>query len=280
MGKLPVWGTIRESCKCCFGEFCYIFQLTIIPMLIVCGLKFLSRIPYSALEPLPLLHLQFVLIAEVFLIPIAIIPFVVIFHRRLILNEPKVSRWKSYRFRKSELRYILLFCTIAISVFPVLSIIVSSDFIKNSIENETSSLSVSLNVIVTFTWGIGIIVFLFCGMLVSRLCMVFPVTAIGEESSFRNSWKLTKGHNLRIFAIFILSAVLYGLTRFFLEGVFWILLMYADASISDPFILVFHLFDVLFLPLEIFFIALWVGNLSLIFDFISDRENKFNDGNF
>lgn len=100
-------------------------------------------------------------------------------HRMLLLGPQAVPKWGILKWSRRETRFacyaIGLFCFIFIAV-----------------------------IVANFLSYLGLILLLFCLLVISRLSLVFPAVAIDEKCSFKESWHLTKNwKRLMLLAVFL-----------------------------------------------------------------------------
>lgn len=145
-------------------------------------------------------------------------------HRSILLNEFEIKNMMSWSI--IEIKFTLWVIGVYMLIFVVGGILMA--FIIPFIKDVNNS----------FIYGTLMIVFqFFTGLIISRLSLIFPGVAIGENISMSKAWQASRGH---VVSLFILISGVPFLTNLILSQLpttnnFWIILSSLITSVVAVF---------------------------------------------
>lgn len=189
MGKtILVWQTLSDAFVFVAQHLDMLFKALVIPLLLAVGLEIVFLVFVSNPE-----SLLFILNAFIDLLIFAWM--INISCRIVIMKQGGITRWGNAETWAAiwllclSVAITLLAGAVAIAVFAAL--FWANDIIRT---------------------GAAIIIFILMHMyLFARFVLVFPATAMGDKSSFREAWEMSAGNGWRLVMLFFLVPFLYAL---------------------------------------------------------------------
>ena len=211
--KLPIWHTIKSSYGFFWQHQPHFRRLAALPMVISCALILLAYllvgeealaflIPGSQLSPSGWAWLLQGLLS------IALVPFVVAWHRLVLIGKEGLT------FGKREWMFIIRilgFCVlmiVAVAAGGFLGNLCGGIFVELvlAVVGNTPPL-----ILVLIRTVIGMIGMLAAMTPVLRLALVFPSIAIDRGTSVRDAWYMSEGQTLRLAAVLFTASIVLGI---------------------------------------------------------------------
>lgn len=206
--KLPVFKIVAETYRSFFHNLRYLPQAALVPALLSVPLFWahwnlhLQAVvdPTRVVESVALLFASYLAYLVIFVL------FCVSWYR-LILLGPATARPPALPFpRRRHWRafgYILLTLLLYLvaTVIGVLALGSPANFETANTEGAESITTSLLQAL----WGLGAVAF--TAYIALRLSFVFPAASVDEDYALRDSWRHTKGHTLRLFAVIFLVSL-------------------------------------------------------------------------
>lgn len=158
-------------------------------------------------------------------------------HRFIVIKNDDSPVFGSYIFSKREFKFLF-------TIFKFSLVIIIPSIIFTFIPKVGSFLSIILAVVITM-----------------RLSLIFPATACDEKLSLKESWNLTKNHNLLMFVMLILFPAIFTFTVSFVYSLIIAFLV----NVVSSYFTIFYSF------LNLFIAVFTVSVLSNIYLFINNR---------
>ena len=270
MEKLPIWGTVKESFQFCFSDIKTLTKLALIPMGLYLALILIQFYGFdlTTFNPLPELAPDYVqeesLLSVMFsLVPILIIlPLITAWHRRYLEKDDS----QRLQFGKREVRYLGY---LILLVFLLVILGVSTAVIAVFAGKMSSSATGGAFIIIALGVVLGIIIY-------SRFSMVFPAASIGARAGLKDSWRATRGFVLRITGINLLLFLILALVLGTVGGLIFAVVSPAviTGNMSDTTLgNIILLIGLIHVPVQMFTTAVGVSTLSIIYRFLSTRDD-------
>ncbi|MEK0083481.1 hypothetical protein [Benzoatithermus flavus] len=189
MTKLPVVRLVRHAYLDAIGNARGLFQVGGLWLLLSWALLLLARNGSV-----------FFMAAADLAVTVGAAAIAVAWHRHILLNEPLTKRMAPLDARVARYFVLTVLVALLMSTVPALVFVLSGGaFLAAGPGAAAPGLGPLLS---------GPLAALVCLYLALRLQLVFPATAIGDETTtFRRSWELTRGHGWRLLLGFLLIAL-------------------------------------------------------------------------
>lgn len=180
MRKILIGATFGQAYGLTFGNLGLFARVAAIPFLLIVAMNL--AVAFFA-QPKPP---GWVPVAEQVLSFIIQVPLLTSWHRFVLLPRERALPTMGFNFTVREIRFsgYLLMMTMSLSI-PLLFVSAAG---KNV--GAAALLFLVLVIVLMLVW--------------SRLCLVFPASAVGDPVRLADSWRITKGNGWRIFWLTIL----------------------------------------------------------------------------
>ncbi len=194
MRKILIGATFGQAYGLTFGNLGLFARVAAIPFLLIVAMNL--AVAFFA-QPKPP---GWVPIAEQVLSFIIQVPLLTSWHRFVLLPRERALPTMGFNFTVREIRFsgYLLMMTMSLSI-PLLFVSAAGQNVGAAAQNVGAA-----------TQNVGAAVLFFLVLVIvlilvwSRLCLVFPASAVGDPVRLADSWRITKGNGWRIFWLTIL----------------------------------------------------------------------------
>lgn len=188
--KLPVWLTIESVCIFFFPNQRTFWRIAALPMasyysaFVIVHVAIDEQVAGSEWTGDLLDILLFILL----------LPFIVAWHRFVLLGPNSVVGHRGLRYGRREGKFLLVFLSFGLFL-GILQFIILVNAAQAAHGGGVRP-QIGLDII------LFVIIFLIVLSPIFRLFLVLPSIALDKGASLRNAWKLTKGNTIRITAVF------------------------------------------------------------------------------
>jgi hypothetical protein len=243
---------IKRTLDLLFEKKYILMRALFFPFLILCAIEYFSS------------NINIETSASYYIYTLAMLSFLVTIvmsinvHRILLLDEEETPTWGMYKFGAREISFILK--GIGLAFLLVLSFIllyVISMFFEKIVQSLFGNE-------VLYFYGISIVVaiFVFLGVVFSRISLIFPSIAIDKPLDFGDALALSKNYKLLVFMMVIVFPILFAIVVGFVYG---LVIKFLMALISSD-------LSILYSLLNIFITVFTIGFLSITYEYIISQQ--------
>ncbi|MGI9386063.1 MAG: hypothetical protein ACR2OX_01405 [Methyloligellaceae bacterium] len=211
--KLPVWRIVWDSYRILFGNFGTYVRLSWFPFLVLVAnttaMEFYYRASDNVSDDQPIAGTFFypaIPIASIALWLVTI-PIATAWTRLVFFGQDAKRARISYVLGKRELVYSWRYVSVAFMALAVPCILFGTivvgawlGAVDTAFDFPEEPSTPTILAVLLLVWMLGL-------FSVCRLLIALPGAAVGYPSRFRDSWRLTRGHGLRIFFVLFVAFV-------------------------------------------------------------------------
>lgn len=250
MSKISVGGTITNALNFTNQHSSTLLRIAIIPLLLAALIALIvvtSDVVLYRTDPN-----NFVSSVGDMLTLIVTVPFITAWHRVTLLGRVGAEGSISYAFRFSEIVYIGYLCVVF--AIPLGSVLIIALVIGGILYGggAIGALWLFFNVLLLVAIVFSFVVWV-------RFSLVFPSVSVGARMGLSQAWNASRGNGWRILWVFLVVSLPLFVIRTILEFV----------GVQGTWTIIERL---LILPVELYFLAVFISALSMIFRQITNYD--------